>query len=149
MRALYSLFTIIPSTNFACTMRYKELPKKRMRASKRLNKGKSAWKLYECNRVCSVHFVGCTYEANSVSTLNLAYEIEEKKERSIFPKLKTKENQSIQECIVPLTVFTPEQQHNHGSVKCSTPYDVLQLLLKQHITIHTPLKKKTFPFHRI
>ena len=110
-------------------MRYKALPKKWMSASERLNKGKTEWKLYENNRVCSVHFVGCAYEANSVSTLNLTYEIEEKKERSTFPKLKTKENHFIEECIAPLTVFTPEQQHSHGSVKCSTSYDVLQLPL--------------------
>ena len=35
----------------------------------------------ESDRVCSIHFIGQAYEASSVPTFNLGYEVEEKKAR--------------------------------------------------------------------
>ena len=45
----------------------------------RQNKYKTEWKPSESDRVCSIHFAGSAYEPNSVPTLNLRYEVEEKK----------------------------------------------------------------------
>ena len=56
-----------------------ELRSKWIRALKRQDKDKTEWKPSESDRVCSIRITGSTYEANSVPTLNLVYEIEEKK----------------------------------------------------------------------
>ena len=40
--------------------------------------------MFENHRVCSVHFVGSAYEGNSVPTLNLEYEVGEKREKRIL-----------------------------------------------------------------
>ena len=58
-----------------------ELTNKCIRALKRQNKDKTEWKPSKSDRVCSIHYVGSAYEANSVLTLNLGYEVEEKKAR--------------------------------------------------------------------
>ena len=45
----------------------------------RQNKDNIGWKPSKSDRVCSIHFVGRINEANSVLTLNLGHEVEEKK----------------------------------------------------------------------
>ena len=60
-------------------MRNAELRNKWIRALKTQNKNKTEWKPSESNRVCSIHFVGSAYKTNSVPTLNLGCEVEEKK----------------------------------------------------------------------
>ena len=47
----------------------------------RQKKDKTQWKPSESDRVCSIHFIGQANEASSVPTLNLGYEVEEKKAR--------------------------------------------------------------------
>ena len=64
---------------FPSILRNAELRNKWIRALKRQNKNKTEWKPSESNRVCSIHFVGSAYETNSVPTLNLGCEVEEKK----------------------------------------------------------------------
>ena len=68
----------------------------------------------ESERVCSIHFVGSAYEANSVPTLNLGYEVEEKKARRTLirqplpKKSKIKENNDVddEDDVVPLPIST-------------------------------------------
>ena len=72
-----------------------ELRNKWIRALKRQNKDKTERKPSEHDRVCSIHFVGSAYVANSVPTLNLGYAVEDKKEqktliRQPFPKKRKK-----------------------------------------------------------
>ena len=47
-------------------MRNAELRNKWIRALKRQNKDKTEWKPSESGRVCSIHFAGSAYEANSI-----------------------------------------------------------------------------------
>ena len=73
-----------------------------------------------------MHFVGSAYEANSVPTLNLGYEVEEKKARILIrkplpKKSKIKENDvNDEDYVVPLPIFTTESQ---PTVTCSTSYN--------------------------
>ena len=91
-------------------MRNAELRNKWIRALKRQNKDKTEWKPSESVRVCSIHFVGRAYEANSVLNLNLGYEVEEKKARRTLirqplpEESKIKENNDFynQDDVVPL-----------------------------------------------
>ena len=69
---------------FPSILIYAELRNKWIKALKRQNKDKTEWKPSESDKVCSINFVGCAYEANSVPTLNLGYEDEEKKVRRIL-----------------------------------------------------------------
>ena len=72
----------IPPFKFDCfprILRNAELRNKWIRALKRQNKNNTEWKPPESNRVCTIHFVGSTFEANSVPTLNLGLEVKEKK----------------------------------------------------------------------
>ena len=66
---------------FASIWRNAELKSKWIRALKRQNKDKTQWKSSENDRVWSIHFAGSAYETNSVPTLTLGYEVEEKKAR--------------------------------------------------------------------
>ena len=66
---------------FPSILRNAELRNKWIRALKRQNKDKTKYKPSESDRVCSIHFVGSAYEANSVPAINLGYEVEEKKAR--------------------------------------------------------------------
>ena len=85
-----------------------ELRNKWIRALKRQNKDKTEWKPSESDRVCSIHFIGSAYEANSDPTLNLGYEVEEKKARRTlirqpFPKKsKIKENNDVNDLLLLL-----------------------------------------------
>ena len=56
---------------FSSILRNAELRNKRIRALKIQNIDKTEWKPSESDWVCSVHFVGSAYEANSVPTLNV------------------------------------------------------------------------------
>ena len=67
---------------FPSILRNEELRNKWIRALKRQNKDKTQWKPSESDRVCSIHFLGNAYEANSVQTVTLEYEVEKKKESS-------------------------------------------------------------------
>ena len=69
---------------FPSILRNAELRNKWIRFLKRHNKDKTQWKPFQSDRICSIHFVGCAYEENSVPTLNLGYEVEEKKARRAF-----------------------------------------------------------------
>ena len=74
----------IPSFKLNCfpsILRNAELKNKWVRALKRQNKDKTEWKPSENHRVCSIHFVGSTYEANSVPTLNLGHEVKGKESK--------------------------------------------------------------------
>ena len=63
-------------------MRNAALRNKWIRALKRQNKDKTEWKPSKIDRVCSILFAGGNaYDANSVPTLNLGYEVKEKKTR--------------------------------------------------------------------
>ena len=64
---------------FSSILRNAELRNKWIRDLKRQNKDNIKWTESETDRVCSILFVGSTYEANSVPTLNLEYEVKEKK----------------------------------------------------------------------
>ena len=61
-----------------------ELRNKYIRPLKRQNKDKTEWRPSESDRVCSIHFFGSAYEAKSVPTLNLGYEVEGKKAKKDF-----------------------------------------------------------------
>ena len=71
-------------------------------------------KTSESDRVFSIHFAGSAYEENSVLSLNLVYEVEEKKGRSTFirqplpKKSKIKENSDVndEDDVVPLCIST-------------------------------------------
>ena len=74
----------IPPLKLCCfpsMLRNAELRNKWISALKRQNKDKTEWKPSESNSACSIHFVGSVYEANSIPTLNLGHEVEEKKAR--------------------------------------------------------------------
>ena len=58
-----------------------ELRNEWIRALKRQNKDKTEWKPSEGDKVCSIHIVGIAYKADSVPTVYLGYEVEEKKAR--------------------------------------------------------------------
>ena len=100
-----------------------------IRAFKRQNKDKTEWKPPERHRVCSIHFVGSAHEANSVPTLNLGYEVEERKasrtliRQPLLKKSKIKENNDVddEDDAVPLPIFTTLTELQ-PSVTCSTPY---------------------------
>ena len=66
---------------FPSIFRNAKLRSKWIRALKRQDKDKTEWKPSESDRVCSIHIAGSAYEANSVPTLNLVHEIEEKEAR--------------------------------------------------------------------
>ena len=78
-------------------MRNAELRNKWIRALKRQNKDKTEWKSSESVRVCSIYFVGSAYEANSVPSLNLGYEVEEKKARRTLIRQPLPEKSKIKE----------------------------------------------------
>ena len=78
-------------------MRNAKLRNKWIRALKRQNKDKTEWKSSESVRVCSIHFVGSAYEANSVLTLNLGYEVEERKARRTLIRQPLPEKSKIKE----------------------------------------------------
>ena len=111
-------------------MRNVELRNKWIKASNRQNKDKSEWKPSESDRVCSIHFAGSAYEANSVPTLNLGYEVEEKKARRTLirqplpKKSKIKENNDVgdEDDVVPLPRSTAVTE-SQPTVICSTPYN--------------------------
>ena len=65
--------------SFLSVFRDAEIRNKWIRALKRQNKAKTVWKSSESDIFSSI--AGSAYEANSVPTLNLGYEIEEKKPR--------------------------------------------------------------------
>ena len=80
---------------FPSILRNAELINKLIKALKRQKKTKLSPKPSKSDRVCSIHFVGSAYEANSVPTLNLGYEVEEKKARTTLirkPLSKKKSN---------------------------------------------------------
>ena len=66
---------------FPSILRNTELRNTWIRALKRQNKDKTEWKPCESDKVCSIYLVASTYEANSVPTLKLGYEVEEKRSR--------------------------------------------------------------------
>ena len=80
------MYTIIQIILFSKQVENAELRNKWIRALKRQNKDKTKWKPSESDRVCFIHFVGSAYEANSVPTFNLGYEVEEKKARKALIK---------------------------------------------------------------
>ena len=111
-------------------MRDAELRNKWIRALKRQHNDKTERKSFECDRVCSIHFVGSAYGANSVPPLNLGYEAEEKKARRTLirqplpKKRKIKENNDVDDEYgvdpsLPLSTTGTESQ---STVTCSTPY---------------------------
>ena len=72
----------IPPFKFYCFLsvfRDAEIRNKWIRALKRQNKAKTVWKSSESDIFSSI--AGSAYVANSVLTLNLEYEVEEKKPR--------------------------------------------------------------------
>ena len=93
---------------FPSILRNVGLRNKWIRALKRQNEDKTEWKPSESDRVCSIHFIGSAYEANSDPTLNLGYEVEEKKARRTlirqpFPKKsKIKENNDVNDLLLLL-----------------------------------------------
>ena len=93
---------------FPSILRNVGLRNKWIRALKRQNKEKTQWKPSESDRVCSIHFTGSAYEANSNPTLNLGYEVKEKKARRTlirqpFPKKsKIKENNDVDDDLLLL-----------------------------------------------
>ena len=93
---------------FPSILRNVGLRNKWIRALKRQNKEKTQWKPSESDRVCSIHFTGSVYEANSNPTLNLGYEVKEKKARRTlirqpFPKKsKIKENNDVDDDLLLL-----------------------------------------------
>ena len=111
---------------FPSISRNAELRNKWIRALKRQNKDKTEWKPSESDRDCFIHFVGSAYEANSPLTLNLGYEVEEKKARRtlirppLSKKVKLKKMMSMMKIIVPLPIFATELQ---PAVTCSTSYN--------------------------
>ena len=111
---------------FPSISRNAELRNKWIRALKRQNKDKTEWKPSESDRDCFIHFVGSAYEANSALTLNLGYEVEEKKARRtlirppLSTKVKLKKMMSMMKIIVPLPIFATELQ---PAVTCSTSYN--------------------------
>ena len=114
---------------FPSILRNAELRNKWIRALKRQNKDKTEWKPSENDRVCSIHFVGSAYEANSVPTLNLGYEVEEKKARRTLirqplpKKSKIKQNNDVddEDDVVPLPISTTVTE-SQPTVTCSTPH---------------------------
>ena len=109
-------------------MRNAELRNKWIRALKRQNKDKTEWKPSESDRVCSIHFAGSAYERNSVPTLNLGYEVEEKKairtliKQSLPKKGKIKKNDDAddEDDVVPLPISATVTE-SQPTVTCSTP----------------------------
>ena len=97
-----------------------------IRELQRQDKDKTEWKPCESDRVSSIHFVGSAYEANSIPTLSLGYEVKEKKVRRTlitepFPKTsKIKENDNNNDYEVLLPVFTTKSQ---PAVTRSTSYN--------------------------
>ena len=93
---------------FPSILRNVGLRNKWIRALKRQNKEKTQWKPSESDRVCSIHFTGSVYEANSNPTLNLGYQVKEKKARRTlirqpFPKKsKIKENIDVNDLLLLL-----------------------------------------------
>ena len=71
-------FILYYHSNYNALQSYREW----IRALKRQNKDKTEWKPSESDRVCSIHFIDSGYEANSVPTLKLGYEVEVKKART-------------------------------------------------------------------
>ena len=99
---------------FPSILRNVELRNQWIRALKRQNKDKTEWTPSEGDRLCSIHFVGSSYEENSVPTLNLGYEVEEKKARRTLTrqplpkKSKIKQNNDVDDenDVVPLPTST-------------------------------------------
>ena len=71
-------FILYYHSNYNAFQSYREW----IRALKRQNKDKTERKPSESDRVCSIHFIDSGYEANSVPTLQLGYEVEVKKART-------------------------------------------------------------------
>ena len=96
-------------------------------------------------------FVGGAYEANSVPTLNLGYEVEEKKARrtlirQLFPKKrKIKENSDVddEDDVVPLPISTTVTE-SQPAVTCSTSYnwpaDEMKALKIEHNILKDKIK---------
>ena len=113
---------------FPSISRNAELRNKWIRALKRQNKDKTEWKPSESDRVCSIHFAGSAYERNSVPTLNLGYEVEEKKairtliKQSLPKKGKIKKNNDAddEDDVVPLPISATVTE-SQPTVTCSTP----------------------------
>ena len=122
--------TTIQPYCFPSILRNVELRNKWIKASNRQNKDKSEWKPSESDRVCSIHFSGSAYEANSVPTLNLGYEVEEKKARRTLirqplpKKSKIKENNDVgdEDDVGPLPISTTVTE-SQPTVTCSIPYN--------------------------
>ena len=117
-----------------------KLRTKWIRALKRQNKDKTVWKPSESDRVCSIHFVGSAYEANSVPTLNLGYEVEEKKARRTLirqplpKKSKIKENNDIDDEDDCRLWFRNSKRYRQGN---SLPISLL--LLNHSLQSHAAL----------
>ena len=134
---------------FPSIFRDAELRNKWIKAFKRRNKDKTEWKPSESDRVCSILFVGSAYEANSVPTLNLGYEVEEKKARRTlirqpFPKnRKIKENSDVddEDDVVPLPISTTVTE-SQPTITCSTPYNWSADEIKALKIEHNILKDK-------
>ena len=115
------MYTTIQIILFSKQIEYAKLWNKWIRALKRQNKDKIEWKPSKGNKVCSIHFVGGAYEANSVPTLNLGYEVEEKKAKRILirqplpKKNKIKENSDVddEDNVVPLPISTTATESLH------------------------------------
>ena len=110
-------------------MKNAELSDQWIIALKRQNKDKTEWKPSECDRL-TFTFVGSAYEANSVSTVNLEYEVQEKKARrtlvrQILPKKsKIKGNKDVddEDDVVPLPISTTVTE-SQPAVTYSTLYN--------------------------
>ena len=117
-------FILYYHSNYNALQSYREW----IRALKRQNKDKTEWKPSESDRVCSIHFAGSAYERNSVPTLNLGYEVEEKKairtliKQSLPKKGKIKKNNDAddEDDVVPLPISATVTE-SQPTVTCSTP----------------------------
>ena len=115
---------------FPSILRNVELRNQWIRALKRQNKDKTEWTPSEGDRVSSIHFVGSSYGENSVPTLKLGYEVEEKKARRTLiwqplpKKGKIKQNNDVddEDDVVPLPISTTVTEPQ-PTVTCSTPYN--------------------------
>ena len=115
--------------SFSSILRNAELRNKWIRALKRQNKDKTVRKPFKSHRVSSIHFVGSAYETNSVPTLNLEYEVEEKKARRTLirqplpKKSKFRENNDVddEDDVVPLPLSTTVTE-SQSMLTCSTLY---------------------------
>ena len=121
---------------------------------KEIKKDKTEWKSSESDRVSSIHFAGIAYEANSVPTLYLGCEVEEKKARGTLitrplpKKSKIKENNAVddEDDAIPLPISTTVTE-SQPPVTCSTPYYWPATPLAS--LVHSYSMNEECPFHHI